>query len=113
MLEVDEAFGTNIIEKIENNKLFLNYDTCPFISDRQGGCNPGGYQLTYNLQNNEIKEERFNPDYREEECNITKVENGKLVTAKYENILENEQCQKKFKLVESNYSIKDPFIQRK
>ncbi len=117
MLGVDEALGPNIIEKIENNKLLLDFDPCPFI-EKQGGCNPGGYQLSYNLINKELKAESFNPEYRESVCNVTKIENGKLITVTYDNPLETEECQKKFKIIDSYYysnyySVQDPFIQRK
>jgi hypothetical protein len=106
----DKAFAVNSIEKIENNKIYMYYDTCPFVA-MQAGCSPGGYQQSFNLATEELKEEEFDRTYRNS-CNITKIENGKLITKTHPDY-NNEECQKIFRILDNrDMELKFPYLQR-
>lgn len=110
-LGIPEAFAVNTIEKIENNKIYMFYDTCPFIANLQGGCNPGGFQQTFNLSIEELKEEEFDRTYQNS-CNIVKVENGTISIKSYDD-LSNDECQKINKIIDNLDLIpKFPNLQR-
>jgi hypothetical protein len=108
-LGIPGAFAVNTIDKIENNKIYMFYDTCPFIANLQGGCNPGGFQQTFNLSTEELKEEEFDRTYQNS-CNVVKIENGKINVKTY-NDYNNDECQKINKIFD-NLTPSSLYLQR-
>jgi hypothetical protein len=89
----------------------MYYDTCPFVANQQGGCNPGGFQQSFNLTTEELKEEEFDRTYQNS-CNISKIENGKLNTKTHPDY-NNEECQKIFRILDNrDLILKLPYLQR-
>lgn len=93
--EPNENFAVNTIDKIEDNKIFAHYNTCSFGENHQGGCNPGEFDQSYNLENSELKDIPSSERFVKETCTITKIEKGKLIFNDYP--LTSDNCQKIYK----------------